>query len=544
VKGAAPLLLLCLAAGSLRAGEAQVSLDPAASVSQPWLTIDTDPRSAAMGDAFVAVADSPYALAVNPAGLDLLFEPELSFTHNEWDSALGIRQETLNFGRRAGDGGVGFAFNYISYGSFDNRDANGAPLDSSTDQSFAGSAGYASGFLADQLHLGLNLGASQTSLGSSVSTLYTAGLGGLYQIFPSLRLGASLLNLGLNQEDGNAPTEFHVGADWQPLHQALLLSAEYVHPQNGDSSSHFGLEWNFLEAYSLRGGWRLGSADGVDNGFSVGAGVKLGDFSFDYAYVPYGDFSLTQRIGLTVQLSEGLFGSKIVIEGYGQTQTAAADYAEGMQAFGARDWYTAKVSLNHVLKLYPSFDKADQVRTTLADIEKKIAADKSHGLTPEARQKIAQDIADARKLIDQGEIAQAKKKLETVLEYDKSLKEALTLLSQINQTISTRVAGFKQEAFAALSIGDIRTAVLKYRAVLKVDDEDIEARTRLAKLRPRIFEETKKMHREGIDAYVTGDVQKAIQIWSDALELDPTDPQDLKRDLDKAKKLLELKASN
>src|SRR5437879_6131196 len=82
--------------------------------------------------------------------------------------------------------------------------------------------------LGDRIHLGLALEASQLALGSSTITMTTAGLGGLYQWLPSLRLGASYLNLGLSSDAGAAPAVLRLGLDWQPLGQALQLATEYM----------------------------------------------------------------------------------------------------------------------------------------------------------------------------------------------------------------------------------------------------------------------------------------------------------------------------
>jgi tetratricopeptide (TPR) repeat protein len=537
-------IFLLVFSSRLQSGEGTISLFSAAKVAQPWLAVSVDPRSAALGDAMVASSDDVHALNINPAGLSRMLDPQLSFQHNEWSSALGLRQEYLAYGRRVGDGGLGLAFNYFSFGNFENRDANGAMLESSSDAAYALSAGYGTSFFSDKVQMGLKLEASQESLGSVVSSLYTLGLGLQYQLFRGLWLGGAVSGIGLNSSDaGEAPGYVHGGLAWQPFHKSLVLAAEYLKPNQGEGTGRFGLEWNLFEQYSLRAGWRLGSGDvaEVDRGFSAGAGIHFGPFQLDYAYVPYQDFSPAHRVGISMNLSEGLFaGNSIVIESAGVTQNAQAEFTDGVAAYKARDWYVAKVSLNRALKIYPSFEKAGEIKVMLEDIDKKIASDKSHGMTPEQKAKIKQKLQEAKKLMDAGQTVQARKEVEAVLEFDGNLKDAVGLLNQINSNISARLGGLKQEAFTALSQGDLRTGLLKYRKVLEIDNSDAEAISRLRKLSPRIRSEAKKMHREGIEFYVNGDVNKAIAVWEQALELDPSDQENVKRDLFKAKKLKEL----
>ncbi len=538
------LALFLLSAAALRAGEADVTLFAAANVSQPWLAVSVDPRSAALGDAMVASSDDLHALRINPAGLSGIQDPEISFVHNEWDSALGLRQEYLSYGRRLGDGGLSLGFNYFSFGSFDNRDSSGALTDSSSDAAYALSLGYGSTVFTDSLRWGLGFEASQQTLGSTVSTLYTGSLGLQYELFNRFWLGAAASDLQLSSNsDGQAPGSLQGGLAWQPFQHSLVLAAEADKPNQGSSSWRFGAEWNFWDAYSLRAGYRVNNGDPseLDSGFSAGAGIALGPLQLDYAYVPYGDFSRAQRIGLTLNLSEGLFGGNIVIESAGVTQNAQAEYADGLAAYKARDWYVAKVSLSRALKIYPTFDKAGEIKVMLEDIERKIAADKAHGMTPEQKAKIASRLQQAKKLMEEGEPVKARKEVEAVLEFDGNFKDAMALLNSINSRLSSRLGVLKQEAFTALSQNDLRTAVLRYRKVIDIDDSDAEANARLRKLSPRIRDEAKKMHREGIDLYVAGDVEKAIATWEEALQIDPSDQENIKRDLFKARKLLELR---
>jgi hypothetical protein len=60
-----------------------------------------------------------------------------------------------------------------------------------------------------------------------------------------------------------------------------------------------GLEYTFMQVFSLRVGYAYSAA--ASNlvgmtGLTAGAGLKLGGFVIDYAYVPFGDLGTTQMV--------------------------------------------------------------------------------------------------------------------------------------------------------------------------------------------------------------------------------------------------------
>src|ERR1035441_2019360 len=82
------------------------------------------PRSAAMGGAFVAVADDASALLSNPAGLGFARKGEVAlFSDFGWVDTF---QETALLGLPiAGYGGVGLAASYLSFGTLGRHDETG-----------------------------------------------------------------------------------------------------------------------------------------------------------------------------------------------------------------------------------------------------------------------------------------------------------------------------------------------------------------------------------------------------------------------------------
>ena len=534
------------AAAVLAASTAQTTVFGAASVTQSWLAVGNDARTQALGGAVGVITEGNAALRDNPANLEGMLDPQLSLAHNEWDTDLGLREEYLAFGRRLGDGAGAASFRYFSFGSFENRDANGALLDSTNDNAFAGSLGYALAPWGDSLSLGGALTGSQEVLSAKSSTLFTGSLGLTYFAPHGLRAALAVLDGKLSGDSADqGPGGTRVSLGWVSQGKALQLDTDWTRPQLGDGTLRLGAEWTLAGNYSLRGGWRFSQGEGsaLDAGPSFGGGIRLGDLRLDYAYVPYGTLSSTQQISATLYLGGGLFGGgNIIIEASGNSAEAQGMYNDGMAAFKDGDWAKAKVMLELALKKRPDLAQADQARQTAAEADRHIAADRTKGNSGEMKGLFAKKLHEAQDSFQKGELVATRTKLDEIFSIDPNLKEAVDLKRRLESTLEQKVAGLKNDAQNALQDGDLHTAVVRYWAVLKLQDDDAEARGRLIKLSPRIAEEVKRLHHEGIDAYVAGEMDRAIALWQQALDMDPADPRDIKRDLSKAKKMKELRA--
>ena len=211
----------------------------------------------ALGDELYALAEphSLHHLFKVAAGLDSMVDPELTLAHNEWDTDLGLREEYLAYGRRYGDGAVAGSFRYLSLGTFDNRDVNGAPLDSTNDGAFAGTLGFGETVWSDDFHLGGALTASQETLSGQSSNLYTGSLGGIYELAWGFRAAAAALDLKISSDSADAgPGSTRLGLGWMNRDRSLQLDADWTRPQLGDSTLRVGGEWTVGERNGLEVG--------------------------------------------------------------------------------------------------------------------------------------------------------------------------------------------------------------------------------------------------------------------------------------------------
>ncbi len=268
----------------------------------PLSALGASARADALGDALTGLADDPAALFYNCAGLSQLKAASLSINHNSY--LASSFEETLLFGLPAGPlGGFGAALQYVSWGNLDERDANGVSLGSFADSDVAFSAGW--GFpLAREFSVGAALHGTQQKIVDSLYTGLSGDLGVLWAPDPGLRWGLTYTGLGTPVAGFNPAQDLRLGAAvlWGlggDVSLKPLLAGDWE--PGGVSRVQAGLEGDFGGGCSLRLGYQGALSDnqiGGLTGFSAGAGLRLGEFLLDYAFLPYGELGDSNRISV------------------------------------------------------------------------------------------------------------------------------------------------------------------------------------------------------------------------------------------------------
>ena len=261
---------------------------------------EVSPRVAAMGEAFVAVADDASAVLSNPAGLASLGKGEVGLLSRlGW---VGSFQETALFALPMGKwGGLGLAGSYFSYGTLDGHDSTGNSTPGYSADAMAFHAGWGTPLL-DELSVGLALHGFQQSIAGTGYSSFLPSVGLLAGPFGSMRLGLSYEDLGASSWNGPQLSVVEAGAS---LKSELVPSTFFLAAMEGDfqsdSANHLklGLEFTYQSQFFLRCGYQLDSTGNGYSGFSVGAGFALKGFALDYAYLPYSDLGDNHRISLT-----------------------------------------------------------------------------------------------------------------------------------------------------------------------------------------------------------------------------------------------------
>jgi len=293
-----------------------------------FLSFGLGGRALGLGGAYVSLADDGFSSYWNPAAT-ALSSHQLIFNHSTYFDSLAA-YDALGYSRPLKNGGLGLIFVRLSIAGipYTNNalvDLNGNGLmdpgerlnvDSITyiqDSESALFLNYSRKHCKD-LFWGANLKLVKKSVGSNSAW----GLGldaGMLALLPHhLRFGLNLQDLtttylawDTGEKEIISPAA-RLGLSWNPEfsgEKALTVSAGFDLRFEGrrtasqyylgdlSADSHYGLEYILKQRLALRLGSDLGR-------LAAGAGLKLGRFCFDYAYLG------SQELGNSTRLSASL----------------------------------------------------------------------------------------------------------------------------------------------------------------------------------------------------------------------------------------------
>lgn len=312
-----------------------------------FLSIPTDARAVAMGEAFTAVPANSMSIFYNPANISFMSSfIDLTLSQNQWIADINHYSGSIAFRPWQGRYGV-FAFSVLSvdYGEF-----LGTIVDPSTDKgyletgNFSPSA-YAAGIaysknLTDRFGFGLHLKYVSQDLGSSripspdrdpgdpddlrtTTKSYSEGVmafdfGTIYRTgFKSLAFGMSVQNFSqevrFESEGFQLPLVFNIGISMDMVDvlmpdsksHSLLIAVDANHPRAAPEQLKIGGEYSFMNIIALRLGYHS-DVDERDVSFGIGLrkdfGRKGGRIALDYAYTPFGIFDNVQRFSFSLSL--------------------------------------------------------------------------------------------------------------------------------------------------------------------------------------------------------------------------------------------------
>ncbi len=277
--------------------------------SASFLKIDPGARTAALGGAFVAIADDPTAIQFNPAGPAQLVYKELFLSQTFWFQ--GINNAFIGYVHPLNDQplSLGVNLNYLYMDDLIKRDITG----NGTGEKF-GAYGSAATFnistrVLAPLYLGLNAKIIEEKAYTHSALSKAIDVGILYKT-RLVSLGASAQNIGtplkLYETKFALPVNYKYGLGIYPLPN-LVIGIDINQPLDNKRSYHTGLEYWLFNALALRAGYTTQKTANTGTGLSGGVGIRDPNWTalqIDYAYVSYGDLGLTHRISL--KLSFGM----------------------------------------------------------------------------------------------------------------------------------------------------------------------------------------------------------------------------------------------
>jgi hypothetical protein len=278
-----------------------------------FLKIGVGARAVALGEAFTSIADDATAMYWNPAGLALLREKRVHFTHTDWPAEIDYENAILTIPLPSWDMGMGV--HVASVRTTLDYTTEVEPLPNGRTFSYSDfllGVGLAREF-TDRFSFGFNLKYVREDLasevGGSIIHSWAADVGTMFHLpYRGFRMTMAWSNMGpdfhppgkyFSYPPGEDPVEvgyqafspasiFAFGASIEPLqhrYARLLTTVQFDHPADTAERLKMGAELWLANILALRSGWNP-RADEMQ--FSAGFGIRGGFgntfLNIDYAY--------------------------------------------------------------------------------------------------------------------------------------------------------------------------------------------------------------------------------------------------------------------
>jgi len=288
----------------------------AGTTSAQFLKIMASPQGSAMGEAYSAMANDSSAIDVNPACLLNIKKESLFLGHSQYlaDTSLEFVSYSQNLGEETGAWGL--AFKYFNWGKIERTDEGGgrlssfSPYDVSVNVSFAS---YITGFNKDEEERFVFGGTGKIVRSKIVDAdnAVSADMGLLtpYMFDKKFRMSLVAQNimgaLKFDRESFDLPMILRLGSVAY-ISDSFTATADLTAPK--DSFFYFcmggelRLKLAKKSALYLRGGFNtrnLFELSGFKN-ITSGIGLRFDEYTFDYAFTPYGELGGIHRLALSM----------------------------------------------------------------------------------------------------------------------------------------------------------------------------------------------------------------------------------------------------
>ncbi|MFI5348203.1 MAG: PorV/PorQ family protein [Elusimicrobiota bacterium] len=280
------------------------ALQTDATTSAAFLKLPIGARNAAMGATGAAEA-SVYSTYWNPAGLASLEGRELAYSYASW--LADTSYQFLAYAQKTEVGSLGVSFQYVSIPAIQKYDNTGAPLNAQYSPLDAlATVSYA--HKIEWLSVGGSLKGVYSKLDDQSAQTLAADVGARAE-YGKLAGGLVVQNMGpgLKFIADRAPLPLNVkaGAAFKPV-KGATLTLDFNKARGSDPWIGAGAEYMLSAGGGAWVGPRIGYESdrgdlGAMAGLTFGAGLIVNKFSFDYAFVPVGEFGDTHRLSLKVR---------------------------------------------------------------------------------------------------------------------------------------------------------------------------------------------------------------------------------------------------
>lgn len=253
--------------------------------SMDFLNIDVSARSAASGEALLAVSGGPMSAFYNPAGLAAIGNIQVAGTHSEW--LQDLRHEYLGAAFPIGSkGGLAVSLSYLSLGEIKGFSSTNTAAGNLNAYDVALAISYGS-----EIAPSFSAGASLKGIGERLADVTAYGfatdLGAQYHL-RRIDIGMAARNIGPRVKyaasSSALPASINAGISVRPFGDDLAFMMGTSIPFAGDPGILTGIEYTYLNLLVLRGGFDAAGRTKSGGGMSFGCGLNIFGHSLDYAY--------------------------------------------------------------------------------------------------------------------------------------------------------------------------------------------------------------------------------------------------------------------
>ncbi|HXB98114.1 MAG TPA: PorV/PorQ family protein [bacterium] len=266
-----------------------------------FLELPESAHAAGMADADVALARGAEGLEFNPARLATLSDWDLLADQVSYLAGINLEQAAAAWGRP----GMGVGMNVVDLSSpqVPETDASGNQIGTFGEQDLAVALGGAMSW--GSLSAGVTARWVKMTLAGYGAGGAEGDVGLAWQPLPSWHLGLAAQHLGSYSAYSSvadpAPMLVRGGVGWEEAFDnglSLSLEADAVDPRDGSLQFRGGGELGWSVLFIRVGGLWSQDYDSQQTS-TLGAGVKLGDVTLDYAFGDFTGLGATQRFGLS-----------------------------------------------------------------------------------------------------------------------------------------------------------------------------------------------------------------------------------------------------
>lgn len=269
-----------------------------------FLKLGMGGQANAMGESVTAIVNDSTSVCWNPSGLNKIQNKHASLMYTMylenvyytyWTYAMQIKDICT----------VGSSLQYVNYGNIKETDEYGSEIGDFNPYDLGITIG-----LAKELLTGLPIGLNFKYISSKIKNSSSAigfDIGSQYSLMDNkILLGLVVQNIGTKMkfvdEGSNLPLNIKLGIAYKFLDD-LIVEFDTNLPSDNTiiigSGIQYLLKLNDSWLINIRAGYNTRTIDiGGFKGLSSGFGVKFRDIEFDYAFVPYGNLGITNRVSV------------------------------------------------------------------------------------------------------------------------------------------------------------------------------------------------------------------------------------------------------